>query len=180
MKVYEVIQEAEASDVELKQRYGDFDPEDKPMLPRTQLKREPAATMWSAEEVVVDILGRKRVTTDDDELEPGMFYLYQSNEPPMFRNTDDGVGSINLPNLDSTSARDVATAAHEAYHAYVLTKAPDGVAYTNEKIINKLTEKWLRKNLSGSALLVALEHVLGSKLSYGQDHLSTARTSDRR
>jgi hypothetical protein len=100
-----------------------------------------------------------------------MYYVYQSNEAPMFRDTDNGVGSINLPNLDSTAARDVATAAHEAYHAYVHSKSQGGVAYANEKIINNLAEKWLRKHLSGPALHAALEQIVGSRISYGPHHM---------
>jgi hypothetical protein len=163
--------EAEASDADLKARYGDFDPEDKPMLPRTNVGGAPAPTLWTAYDVVRNILGKNRVTDDDDELGPGMYYVYQSNEAPMFRDTDDGVGSINLPNLDSTAARDVATAAHEAYHAYVHSKSQGGVAYANEKIINNLAEKWLRKHLSGPALHAALEQIVGSRISYGPHHM---------
>jgi hypothetical protein len=163
--------EADASDADLKARYGEFEPEDKPMLPRTTVGGAPAPTLWTAYDVVRNILGKNRVTDDDDELGPGMYYVYQSNEAPMFRDTDNGVGSINLPNLDSTAARDVATAAHEAYHAYVHSKSQGGVAYSNEKIINNLAEKWLRKHLSGPALHAALEQIVGSRISYGPHHM---------
>lgn len=173
MRINELF-EAEASDTELKQRWGDFEPEDKPMLPTTQVGGAPAPTLWTAYDVVRDILGKNRVTDDDDELGPGMYYVYQSNQDPMFRDTEDGVGSINLPNLDSTAARDVAVAAHEAYHAYVHSKSQGGVAYSNEKIINNLAEKWLRKHLSGPALHVALETIVGSRISYGKDHMPKA------
>jgi hypothetical protein len=165
------LDEAEASDAELKQRWGDFEPEEKPMLPTTQVGGAPAPTLWRAYDVVRNILGKNRVTDDDDELEPGMYYVYQSSGPPMFRDTDNGVGSINLPNLDSTAARDVAIAAHEAYHAYVHSKSQGGVVHANEKIINNLAEKWLRKHLSGPALHVALEQIVGSRISYGPNHV---------
>ena len=171
MRIQEILKEAEASDADLRARYGDFDPEDKPMLPRTQVGGAPAPTLWSAEQVVYNILGKDRVTTDDDELGPGIYYLYQSNESPMFKDTDNGVGSINLPDLDSTAARDVAIAAHEAYHAYVHSKSQGGFASANEKIINNLAEKWLRKHLSGPALHAALEQIVGSRISYGKDHI---------
>jgi len=170
MRINELF-EADASDADLKARYGDFDPEDKPMLPRTKVGGAPAPTLWTAYDVVTNILGRNRVTTDDDELGPNMYYLYQSNEPPMFKDTDNGVGSINLPDLDSTAARDVAIAAHEAYHAYVHSKSQGGFASANEKIINNLAEKWLRKHLSGPALHAALEQIVGSRISYGKDHM---------
>ena len=174
MKIHELL-EAAASDAELRQRWGEFNPEDKPMLPRTDVGGAPAPTLWTAYDVVRDILGRDKVTDDDEDLQPGMYYIYQSDQPPMFRDTDDGVGSINLPNLDSTAARDVAQAAHEAYHAYVHNKSKGGAVYSNEKIINNLAEKWLRKHLSGPALHVGLEQIIGSRISYGSDHIPTQK-----
>lgn len=179
MRAQEFIKEAEASDAALKARWGDFEPKDKPMLPTTKVGGAPAPTLWSAEQVVYDILGRNRVTTDEDALAPGIYYLYQSNEQPMFRDTEDGVGSINLPNLDSTAARDIAVAAHEACHAYVHTKS-QGRAFSNEKIINKLAEKWLRQHLTGPELHVALETIIGSRISYGKDHLPASSPQDKR
>ena len=165
------LEEAEASDSDLRARWGDFDPEDKPFLPQTKTNLQGASTLWTAYAVVQNILGRDNVTDDDEELQPGMYYLYQSNEPPMFKDTGDGVGSINLPNLESTAAKDVAVAAHEAYHAYVHNKSKGGFAHANEKIINNLTEKWLRKHLSGPALHAAIEKITGSRISYGPNHM---------
>jgi hypothetical protein len=170
-KLLSELNEAEASDAELRQRYGNFDPDDKPMLPRTQVGGAPAPTLWSAYEVIQNILGKNRVTDDDDALTPDMYYVYQSSGPAMFRDTDNGVGSINLPNLSSTAARDVAMAAHEAFHAYVHSKSRGGVVHANEKIINNLAEKWLRKHLSGPALHAALEQITGSRISYGDNHM---------
>ena len=177
MRIKELL-EAEASDADLKARYGEFDPEDKPMLPTTQVGGAPAPTLWTAYDVIQNILGRDRVTDDEDDLEPGMYYVYQSSEPPMFRDTDDGVGSINLPNLDSKAAKDVAIAAHEAYHAYVHGKSQGGAVYANEKIINNLAEKWLRNHLSGPALHVGLEQIVGSRISYGPNHITKSKTTD--
>jgi len=168
------LEEADASDADLRARWGEFEPEDKPMLPRTSVGGAPAPTLWSAYEVIQNILGRNNVTDDDDELRPGMYYVYQSSEPPMFKDTDNGVGSINLPNLDSTAAKDVAIAAHEAYHAYVHNKSQGGFAHANEKIINNLAEKWLRKHLSGTALHIGLEQIVGSRISYGPNHMPKA------
>lgn len=168
------LEEADASDADLRARWGEFEPEDKPMLPRTSVGGAPAPTLWSAYEVIQNILGRNNVTDDDDELTPGMYYVYQSSEPPMFKDTDNGVGSINLPNLDSTAAKDVAIAAHEAYHAYVHNKSQGGFAHANEKIINNLAEKWLRKHLSGTALHIGLEQIVGSRISYGPNHMPKA------
>jgi hypothetical protein len=181
--VGESIKEAEASDDELKKRYGDFDPEDKPMLPTTQVGGAPAPTLWTAYDAIRNILGNSRVTSDDDDLEPGMYYVYASNEPPMFRDTEDSGpgGSINIPNLESKAARDVAIAVHEACHAYVHDKIKGaGRVSSNEKIINNLAEKWLRKHLSGPALHVALETILGSRISYGSDHMPNSSPNDKR
>jgi hypothetical protein len=165
------LHEAEASDADLRARYGEFDPEDKPMLPRTQVGGAPAPTLWTAYDVVKNILGSNRVTDDEDELTPNMYYVYQSNDEPMFRDTDNGVGSINLPNLSSTAAKDIAVAAHEAFHAYVHSKSQGGVIHANEKIVNNLAEKWLRKHLSGTALHSALEKIIGSRITYGPNHM---------
>ncbi len=52
--------------------------------------------------------------------------------------------------------------------------------YANEKIINNLAEKWLRKHLSGPALHVALETITGSRISYGKDHIPKGPVTDRR
>lgn len=181
MKVQEIITEAEASDAELKQRYGDFEPEDKPMLPTTKIGGATSPTLWSAYAVIENILGSSRVTDDEDNISPGMYYVYASNAPQMFRDTEDfgPGGSINIPNLDSKAAKDVAMAAHEAYHAYVHDKTQGaGAVHSNEKIINHLAEKWLRNHLSGPALHVALETILGSRISYGKDHLPTTRKTN--
>lgn len=168
------VGEAEASDIELKQRYGDFEPEDKPMLPTTQVGGAPAPTLWTAYDAIENILGKSRVTDDEDDIEPGMYYVYQSNESPMFKDTEESGtgGSINIPNPESKAAKDVAMAVHEAYHAYVHDKTKgSGRVHANEKIINNLAEKWLRNHLSGSALHVALETIIGSRISYGKDHM---------
>jgi hypothetical protein len=174
MKIHEIIFEAEASDDELRRRYGDFDPEDKPMLPTTQVGGAPAPTLWTAYDAIRNILGSRRVTDDEDAIEPGMYYVYASSAPPMFRDTEESGpgGSINIPNLESKAARDVAIAVHEAFHAYVHDKTQgSGHVHANEKIINNLAEKWLRKHLSGPALHVALETIIGSRISYGSNHM---------
>ena len=183
MRATDFIPEAEASDAELAQRYGNFDPEDKPMLPTTQVGGAPAPTLWSAYAAIQSILGRGRVTDDEDAIQPGMYFVYASNESPMFRDTEESGpgGSINIPNLESHAARDVAVAVHEACHAYVHDKtAGRGVVHANEKIINNLAEKWLRKHLSGPALHVALETITGSRISYGKEHMPHIPNTDRR
>lgn len=171
MKIIELL-EAQASYDELKGRFGDFPPEDMEWYP-SNYTLEPAATLWSAYDVIQDILGSKNVTTDDEELKPGMYYVYQSNFEPMFRATDDeqGGGSINLPNLESTAAGDIAVAAHEACHALAHKKAKGGRVYSNEKVINNMAEKWLRKHLGGTQLHAALERIVKSRINYGPHHM---------
>ena len=183
MKIHEILSEAEASDIELKQRYGDFEPEDKPMLPTTRIGGAPAPTLWTAYDAIENILGVGKVTDDEDELESGMYYVYQSDESPMFKDTEDSGpgGSINIPNLESKAAKDVAMAVHEACHAYVHDKTQgSGRVHANEKIINNLAEKWLRKHLSGTALHVAIETITGSRISYGKDHIPNSQITDKR
>jgi hypothetical protein len=183
MKIQEILSEAEASDIELKQRYGEFEPEDKPMLPTTRIGGAPAPTLWTAYDAIENILGAGKVTDDEDKLEPGMYYVYQSNESPMFKDTEDSGpgGSINIPSLESKAAKDVAMAVHEACHAYVHDKTQgSGRVHANEKIINNLAEKWLRKHLSGTALHVAIETITGSRISYGKDHIPNSQTTDKR
>lgn len=182
MRAWEFTAEAEASDAELRQRYGEFEPEDRPMLPTTQVGGAPAPTLWSVFDTIKNILGIGRVTDDEDEIEPGMYYVYQSSEPAMFKDTEESGtgGSINVPDMDSRAARDVAMAAHEAYHAYVHDKTGgEGRVHGNEKIINNLAEKWLRNHLSGSALHVAIEAITGSRISYGADHLPKSKTNTK-
>lgn len=183
MKISELLQEAEASDIELKQRYGEFNPEEKPMLPTTKVGGAPAPTLWSCYAAIQSVLGRKRVTDDEDDIGPGMYFVYQSSGPAMFRDTEDSGpgGSINVPNLESHAAKDVAVAVHEACHAYVHDRTKgSGRVHANEKIINNLAERWLRKHLSGPALHVALETITGSRISYGKDHIPKGPTTDRR
>jgi hypothetical protein len=183
MRAIDFIYEAEASDAELAQRWGSFEPADKPMLPTTQVGGAPAPTLWTAYDAIESILGRNRVTSDEDAIKPGMYYVYASNESPMFKDTEESGagGSINIPNLESKAARDVAVAAHEACHAYVHDKTKgSGRVHANEKIINNLAEKWLRKHLSGPALHVAIETITGSRISYGQDHVPAGPVTDRR
>ena len=136
---------------------------------------EAESTGWTALEVVESILGKNRVTADDDELVQGMYYVYESSSPPQFEDTEEPGqpgGAIRLRDLNATDPKSIAEAAHEACHAYAHSKSTGGMLYTNEKIINSLAEIWLKKNLSGTSLHFALEHILGSKLHYGADHMA--------
>ena len=183
MKINELL-EAAASDDELRARYGDFEPEDKPMLPQTHLTKEPGPTMWSCRDVIKNILGADNVTDDEDELESGMYYMYNAGDKGhgQFRATGDtnaDAGSVEVRDLDSHAAADVGIAAHEAYHAWAHKKSQGGV-YRNEKIVNNLAEKWLRKHLRGPSLHIAIEALTQSRINYGQDYLPSRTPSDKR
>ncbi|WP_152570928.1 hypothetical protein [Massilia sp. LC238] len=75
-------------------------------------------------------------------------------------------GKLFLPALDSRDAAHIATAAHEACHARMFMNAKGNI-WRNEKITNQLAANWLRKNLSGMRLHVALETITQSNISYG-------------
>ena len=179
MRSYEFISELKTSDAALRARYGDFDPEDKPMMPNTEIRGR-AATPWSVYDAIQDVLGKNLVTDDEDELQSGMYLVWEGSRDGHFTpNDDEPGGSIEVKDLESHEAAAVAIAVHEAYHAYANHKSKGGV-YRNEKIVNSLAEKWLRKHLVGPELMVALEKILGSKLHYGRDHLPASTPSDKR
>lgn len=136
----------------------------------TEIITESREWPLSVRDAISDILG-DRVTDDEEELVPGMYYAYQSSGEPMFRDTGDGVGSINVPSFASTNPADVAVAAHEAFHALAHLKTRGGNVHRNEKIVNNMTERWLRKNYDGKELEVALSKVQVSRDSYGPHHL---------
>ena len=74
---------------------------------------------------------------------------------------------IYLPSFDNSSAVYVAVAVHEAYHAKIyLGTRGQGALTSNEKIVNDLTEKWLRSKLSGFALHAGLTTVANSRSFY--------------
>ena len=125
MRFYEIISEAEASDSELAGRWSGYEPGDRPFVPNSKKNLQPSSTLWSCWDAIHDILG-DRVTTDVDDVTPGMYYAINTSGKPMFRNPGEAYGeggTIEVPNLDSTAAKDVAIAVHEACHAYADMKA---------------------------------------------------------
>lgn len=173
----QILFELQATDAALAKRWPNYEPVDREFI-GVDLPKQPTPTPWSCLAVIQNILGADNVTDDEDELVPGMYYAYDS-DTPLFRatgDTHDQAGSIQVPNLSSHSARDVGIAAHEAYHAWAHSKSRGNV-YTNEKIINNLAEKWLRKHLVGLDLQVALEAIINSRVSYGKNHLSKPNVS---
>ncbi len=73
-------------------------------------------------------------------------------------------GSIGLRDLYGTTPKDIAEAAHEAYHAYLHMIGEDD---DDEKLVNQLALKWLHQHLTGEDLQAAIEHIASSNKSYG-------------
>lgn len=168
MRVNEIITERAATDAELRRRGWDGD-EDTRWAIDDPVDNEPAVTEWRAIDVVTDILGPSWVSTDEDSIKPGQYYVYQSNKPFFEPTGEKGQGgAIRLRNPRSQGARDVAQAAHESFHAWMHQRS-GGTVWSNEKIVNQLAARWLKKNLSGMALHVALSEILNSKISYGHN-----------
>jgi hypothetical protein len=78
--------------------------------------------------------------------------------------------TIEIRDYDSRDAADLACAVHEAYHAYIHYKTGrKGRLAFNEKMVNILATKWLKKNLKGMELRVALDWIMHSKINYGHN-----------
>lgn len=168
MRACEFIYERSASDDELRRRGWPGDDSSRWAFDYAT-PNESATTEWRAIDVVKDILGSKWVTDSDDNISPGQYLVYQSNDSFFEPTGSKGEGgAIRLANPDSQSAHDVAQAAHEAYHAWMHQRS-GGTVFTNEKLANKKATDWVRKHLSGHALHVALEEILKSKINYGHN-----------
>lgn len=142
-----------------------------------------APTKFTVINVIRSILGAGHVSIDDKHVLPGQ-YLVRVGEHPTFSPPQEGKledwmeelglkaasfpGVIEVPSLESRDAADVAQAAHEAYHAWMTVKSK-GQIYKNEKFTNQLASKWLKKNLDGMQLHIALETILHSKIDYGHN-----------
>jgi len=101
MRAHEFISELKTSDAALRARYGDFDPEDKPMMPNTEIRGR-AATPWSVYDAIQDVLGKNLVTDDEDELEPGMYLVWEGSRDGHFTPNDDGPGgAIEVRDMNS-------------------------------------------------------------------------------
>jgi len=123
----------------------------------------------NALKVVQSILG-DRVTDNYDNLKQGQYLVCRTwsyDGGPMWSDCDSKPGeggSIGLRDLYGITPKDIAEAAHEAYHAYLHMTGGD---HDNEKLVNQLTLKWLRQNLTGVDLQAAIEHIAHSNKSYG-------------
>jgi hypothetical protein len=170
MRLTELLLEYDLSDDAMRRAGWDGDPETK-WLHNEKSDNTKAPTDWTSYDVICDILGKQNIVRDDEDFSPGQYYVY-SSPWPLFNSDDsspdDIGGSLGVPNLDSRDAKDVATAAHEAYHAWLHSRSR-GKIYANEKIVNKLAARWLKQHLSGLALHSALELILHSNISYGHN-----------
>lgn len=148
-----------------------------------------APTQFTGLEVLQDIIGHDAICVDKDKIKDGQYYLKNVDpnskwdgpgfSPPrqytykQYGNTAaedkdvtvDVEGTITLYDYKSRDAKDIAVAAHEAYHALMWKKGKS--YFNNEKLTNNLATKWLKKNLKGPELHVALEMILQSNISYG-------------
>ena len=137
---------------------------------------------FTASDVVFNILGDK-ATDDADKLEqPGgenqrfVGPTWGFDGGAMFSNMDAPPGSggaIGLRNLDGKTPRDIAEAAHEAFHALLQLRNKN---FENEKVVNRLAIRWLQDNLDGMFLHQAIEELLKSVRGYkSQSYKSTKR-----
>ena len=81
-------------------------------------------------------------------------------------------GAIGIPSPDGNKPADIAIAAHEAFHAKLQSRSKN---YHNEKVVNRLTTRWLQDHLSGMFLHMALERIGRSKRSYEKFKYETTR-----
>jgi hypothetical protein len=141
-----------------------------------------ATTTWSVLMAVRDILS-KDVTVEewdpiteptDEEVEPGVVYvmknLIRGKRTAFFPRMVGGKagGIIYINNYESRNSDEIAMAVHEAYHARLWIKAKgQGVFHGNEKVVNDLAEAWLKKNLNGFNLQVAMDKLGLSRKGYG-------------
>lgn len=138
-----------------------------------------APTKFTGLDVFADILGHNNIGTDKDKLKDGQYLI--KNVDPNSKWDDPGFskpwtstigdepqhypGAITVYDYKSRDAKDIAVAAHEAYHALMYKKGKS--YFDNEKLTNNLAAKWLKKHLTGPELHVALEMILNSNISYG-------------
>lgn len=120
--------------------------------------------------VIEDILGDLADFTGEPENEKQFVVSgpWVSHHKGMFDTMDmpPGTGgAIGVPDLDGNKPEDIATAAHEAFHAKLQSRSKN---YRNEKVVNRLTTRWLQDHLSGMFLHMAIESILQSKRSYAK------------
>lgn len=169
MKLSDIITESrQPTDAEMRMRGWDDDTDDSGFKPDWSVGGAPSPVGFSVLNTVRNILGSDNVCTEEDKYTPGQYYVFAGHRG-WFTDLEGEGSSIELPcDLFSNAAVDIATAAHEAYHAWLHNRSR-GKVYTNEKMVNQLATKWLKKHLTGVNLHVALERILKSKISYGHN-----------
>jgi hypothetical protein len=135
----------------------------------------PGPVGFTALQAIGNILGRDRVCTDEKYYIPGKRNILVTDEGGLTRNSfdysaamgdDRSAGAvIYIDDIFSSQARNIAIAVHEAYHAWMFLKS-GGTVFQNEKMVNRMAIRWLRKHLSGMNLQIATEEILHSNLSY--------------
>ena len=166
MKINEIICEVKYSDARLRTMGWDGSEDERCWYP-PGFDAVGATTKWRSVDAIVDILGIDFVTDDEDDVQPGQVLVYNSGRTLFIDHED--MAAIEIRDMQSKAAIDVAKAVHEAYHAYMWIKAQGGQIHANEKFVNTLATRWLRAHLSGPELHVALETILKSKISYGHN-----------
>jgi hypothetical protein len=72
-------------------------------------------------------------------------------------------GTVGLPNPNGKTPEDIASGAHEAFHALLQMKYKN---YKNEHVVNRLAARWLQDHYSGKFLHFALNSLRDSRVSY--------------
>lgn len=123
--------------------------------------------MGSVQDVVSAILGDRLGDADSDDLkETDVIVVKSWTGYDIFSSmdSDPGMGGvIGLVNPRGKSAKEIATAAHESFHALLQTR---GKNYENEHVVNRLAARWLQDHFEGPFLHAALEAIIQSKISY--------------
>jgi hypothetical protein len=147
-------------------------------------KKKKATTQWTTLAAIEDVLGKDMVIKWDNmrppklkQLQPNKVYvmLYHivgsiSFIPQLdyLKKTGQLCGIISVRSLVSRNADDVSMAVHEAYHAKLWFKVKgQGNFYGNEKVVNDLAEKWLKKNIRGFNVQVGMDKIGTSRAGYG-------------
>lgn len=190
MKLRELFEAIQPTDAEMKAAHGNdqewdsMDADDKEMHPLNAPMKGVAPTPFTVYTAIQSVLGRGNVTYDEDELAAGdgKIYVWNGSREGFFvPNDDDTGGSIEVQNMDSRDARQVAIGVHEAYHAYIHQRTnAQGQLSSQEKIVNNLAYKWIMRHLKGMAQHVALEAINASRVNYGHHHMPNPGPSDLR
>lgn len=187
MKLRELFEARVPTDAEINAAHGqELDPGDHQMSPYSGRMSGPASTPFTVYQAISAVLGHEDVTYDEDDLTEenhlNMVYVYEGSRNGYYIATDDGTGgSIEVHDLDSKAAADVAVGVHEACHALVHRKTGgEGRLSSQETIVNNMAERWIRKHLHGMAQHVALETITGSRINYGPNYMPNPSPSDLR